>query len=101
MLNGGASTGPMFRTVLGVDTALPVSVAVGAARDRTTRSGRKSRIVTAEALAVLIVAPTGSLSTMEKIRLPLRREAFWLKIGTANGLTTSPTANWTMSLRAT
>ena len=99
--NGDATaTGPMFVTVLGVETALPVRAPEGAETDAMMRSGRLSRIVTVETFALLTAALTGSLSTTENARLPLRAEAFCVRIGTVNGLAISPAWNVTTVLVA-
>src|SRR6185295_12038871 len=74
MLNGGESTTPILRTVLGVGTPLPVTPPVGEATDTMTRSGRKSRIVTEEAFTPATATFTGSLSMTVNTRLPFRRE---------------------------
>src|SRR5262247_3269156 len=67
--NGVATaTGPILRTVLGVETALPVSVLVGALTEAMIRSGRPSRIVSVAVFAALRSAFTGLLSTIDSAR---------------------------------
>ena len=92
---------PTFRTVLGVETALPVSVLGGADTEAMMRSGRPSRIVTVEVFAALRAAFTGLLSTTESARLPFRVEAFWVRIWTGNGLAISPAWKVTTSFLKT
>src|SRR5712691_1303826 len=98
-LNASAATGPMFLTVLGAATDLPVSVVEGAATDAMIRSGRNFRMVTVEAF----VAPSasvsvgsglaGALSATVSARLVLRLARVGLVRVTTKGFAISPDRN--------
>ena len=80
--------------VVGVGSVLPAIPLDGLATDATTRSGRKSRIV-----SVAVLVPTsaafsgGSTSCSPTTRLPSRISALLVTIGTLNVLTISPGPN--------
>src|SRR6185295_1271665 len=90
----GEATCPRFLMVVGVGRLLPAIPLTGLATDATTRSGRKSRIVSAEALTPTSAAFSGgSTSCSPTTRLPLRIKALLVTIGTLKVLTISPGPN--------
>ena len=88
----GAGTIPRLRTVVGADTSLPASVPDGVVTVATTRSGRKSRIVSVAVSRTPSSAPTLSDSARSSARLPERLSALAVRIGTLSVLTISPGA---------
>ena len=106
-LNAGADTGPMFLTVLGAATDLPVSVVEGTATDAMIRSGRNLRMVSVETFVAPSATVTagsrlaGALNATVSVRLVLRLARVGLVRATTNGLAISPAWNVIVWLFAT
>ena len=88
--NAGEGTRPRLRIVVGAETSLPARAPAGVLTVVTTRSGRKSRIVSVAVSAAPSTTPVGLDSSRPTRRLPLRVNAFAVRIGTLNVLRISP-----------